>query len=514
MDCLPMLCKLYQLLELVDTHNAQIIANQETKLKEQMTLNIKEFHINCLDRPNRRSGGLALLIRDVKYQNIVIPETSTYLESQGVSIFWGNHKLIIFNMYHPPNQGCLPDSFLDLATANVSSIFIGDLNAKHTSWGCSVNNIRGCDFLNAADDRALIFLNDGSPTHHSFRYNTAETLDIALANADVFPFCHWSVLCNIGSDHLPIKIELKKPGIAFLQQKYFGISVKLTDQLLLNLQKKTFRHSRFFINSIKIIAGTKNSKLWSIAKSLSKDRPQVEVCNTIFTADGFPPNDDRATGNILGSHYQKMSRLTFNKANKNTERQAKLAVHKCRSLDLGQPVFLADLAEQSSMHELLLVLNALDPKKSPGPDNIHGVMITHPGPRGTQHLLDIFNKSRKSGRLPHEGKRATIIPIRKPGKLSAAKIKAGLRNSCHNTLVLNECDLQALNMRRNYCLTKYFNKLRIYGDQHRTSQYLKHWKVNQSLKRNSPFSQALAQNLSLNVEHHCLTSFINPVLGL
>ncbi|GFX64011.1 hypothetical protein TNCV_1135231 [Trichonephila clavipes] len=32
-----------------DTHNAQIIAIQETKLKEQMKLNIKEFHINRLD---------------------------------------------------------------------------------------------------------------------------------------------------------------------------------------------------------------------------------------------------------------------------------------------------------------------------------------------------------------------------------------------------------------------------------------------------------------------------------
>ncbi|GFU93566.1 uncharacterized protein TNCV_948081 [Trichonephila clavipes] len=96
-------------------------------------------------------------------------------------------------------------------------------------------------------------------------------------------------------------------------------------------------------------------------------------------------------------------------------------------------------------------------------------------------------------------------------QLSAARIIAGLRNSCPNNLVLYECDLQPLNMRRNYCLTKYFNKLLSYGDQHRTSQYLKHWKVNQRLKRNSPFSQALAQNLSFNVEHHCLTSFINPV---
>ncbi|GFW65506.1 RNA-directed DNA polymerase from mobile element jockey [Trichonephila clavipes] len=99
----------------------------------------------------------------------------------------------------------------------------------------------------------------------------------------------------------------------------------------------------------KIDARINNSKLWSIAKSLIRDRPQVKVCNTILTADGFPPNDDRATANILGSHYQKMSRLTFNKADKNTERLAKLAVHKCRSSDLCDPVFLTDF----SMQELL-----------------------------------------------------------------------------------------------------------------------------------------------------------------
>ncbi|GFT23114.1 hypothetical protein TNCV_1858571 [Trichonephila clavipes] len=126
-----------------------------------MKLNIEGFHINRLDRPTRGWCSLALLIRDVKYQNIVIPQTSMDLEIQSVSISWGKHKLSIFNMYHPQNQGCLPDFFLDLAAANVLSIFIGDLNAKHTSCGCSVNNSRGCDLLNAADDRALLFLNDG-----------------------------------------------------------------------------------------------------------------------------------------------------------------------------------------------------------------------------------------------------------------------------------------------------------------------------------------------------------------
>ncbi|GFT35977.1 RNase H domain-containing protein [Trichonephila clavipes] len=137
----------------------------------------------------------------------------------------------------------------------------------------------------------------------------------------------------------------------------------------------------------KIDAITNNSKFWSIAKFLSRDRPQGEICNTILTVDDFTLSDDRATANIIGSHYQKMIRLTFKKADKYTERQAKLAIHKYRSSDLGDPVFLADF----SMHELLLALNALDPKKSPGPGYIYGVMITHLGPSDTQSLLDIFN---------------------------------------------------------------------------------------------------------------------------
>ncbi|GFW29096.1 putative RNA-directed DNA polymerase from transposon BS [Trichonephila clavipes] len=279
--------------------------------------------------------------------------------SQGAPDFW-------------TNRSCQITPF----TMNLTSV--SNHTASPVAQRCSVNNSRGCDLLNAADDRALIFLSDGSPTHHSFSYNTVEALDIALARR--------------GDS---IRVEFSKTNAEFKR--------------LYAAKKRASWHE---ICS-KIDARTNNSKLWSIAKSPSRDRPQVEVCNTTLTADGFPPNDDRATANILGSHYQKMDRLTFNKADKNTERQAKSAVHKCRSSDLGDPVFLGDF----SMHELLLVLNALNPKRSPGPDNIHGVMITHLGPSGTQCLLDILNQSWKSVRLPHEWKRAIITPIRKPGKV-------------------------------------------------------------------------------------------------
>ncbi|GFW68381.1 putative RNA-directed DNA polymerase from transposon BS [Trichonephila clavipes] len=165
-------------------------------------------------------------------------------------------------------------------------------------------------------------------------------------------------------------------------------------------------------SAVKLMLELTTPKLWSIAKSLSRDRPQVEVCNTILTADVFPRNDNRATANILGSHYQKLNRLTFNKAGKNTERQAKSAVHKCRSSDLGDPVFLCDF----SMHELLLVLNAFNLKRSPGPDNVtRGYDYSSWSERHS--MSAVFNQSWKSVRLPHEWKRAIITPIRKPGKV-------------------------------------------------------------------------------------------------
>ncbi|GFS66818.1 hypothetical protein TNIN_371252 [Trichonephila inaurata madagascariensis] len=41
--------------------------------------------------------------------------------------------------------------------ADKDGIFLGDLNAKHPSWGCTTSNTRGYDLLNAADNKALTF---------------------------------------------------------------------------------------------------------------------------------------------------------------------------------------------------------------------------------------------------------------------------------------------------------------------------------------------------------------------
>ncbi|UYV70950.1 hypothetical protein LAZ67_8001211 [Cordylochernes scorpioides] len=61
-------------------------------------------------------------------------------------------------------------------------------------------------------------------------------------------------------------------------------------------------------------------------------------------------------------------------------------------------------------------LENTDLNKTPGADGIHDQMISNLGKNGKERLLDIFNNSRKTGKLPQDWKTATIIPIKKLDK--------------------------------------------------------------------------------------------------
>ncbi|GFW44335.1 RNA-directed DNA polymerase from mobile element jockey [Trichonephila clavipes] len=199
--------KLEQLIGIADRNGVQIVALQETKLSEHTNIKLKFFSIYGTDRPYGSGEGLAFFVRDVNYKKITSPSTDSDLEMQGVSINWKRRGINIFNLYHPPDQGHLPAEIFDCSDKN--TIFRGDLNAKHQSWGCSTNNYRGNDLLNAADDRALIFLNSGLPTHTSFSYGTSEALDITLVSPKLHPHCDWNILSSIGSYHLPTLINVQ-----------------------------------------------------------------------------------------------------------------------------------------------------------------------------------------------------------------------------------------------------------------------------------------------------------------
>ncbi|GFW79602.1 putative RNA-directed DNA polymerase from transposon BS [Trichonephila clavipes] len=60
-------------------------------------------------------------------------------------------------------------------------------------------------------------------------------------------------------------------------------------------------------------------------------------------------------------------------------------------------------------------------------------------------------------------------------QLSAGRVISGLRPSCPNDIVLFESNFLPLSFKRSYCLSKCYNKLSSFGDQHRTSAYFRDW---------------------------------------
>ncbi|UYV81267.1 hypothetical protein LAZ67_20000589 [Cordylochernes scorpioides] len=80
------------------------------------------------------------------------------------------------------------------------------------------------------------------------------------------------------------------------------------------------------------------------------------------------------------------------------------------------PALIIFSMKKINMKELAYALENTDLNKTPGPDGIHGRMISNLGKIGKERLLYIFNNSWKTGKLPQDCKNATIIPIKKLDK--------------------------------------------------------------------------------------------------
>ncbi|UYV61874.1 hypothetical protein LAZ67_1006915 [Cordylochernes scorpioides] len=96
-------------------------------------------------------------------------------------------------------------------------------------------------------------------------------------------------------------------------------------------------------------------------------------------------------------------------------------------------------------------------------------------------------------------------------QLSAARIITGLRNTCPNDIVLYEADIMPLKDRRSYNLPKYINKIKSYGNKHRTSKYILNWESNLRLKKEGPLHLAKRNEfLKYKVEKNYLAEKISP----
>ncbi|GFW42791.1 RNA-directed DNA polymerase from mobile element jockey [Trichonephila clavipes] len=114
----------------------------------------------------------------------------------------------MLNLYQPPDLNKIPIDLQNLILPNTTCL--GDLYAKHFMWGSSAITSIGIDLLNMVNGKGFVFLNDESPTHYSYSYNSKEALAVILVSPDLSLARNWKELENLESDHLPILFELNK----------------------------------------------------------------------------------------------------------------------------------------------------------------------------------------------------------------------------------------------------------------------------------------------------------------
>ncbi|GFW16663.1 hypothetical protein TNCV_2352851 [Trichonephila clavipes] len=111
----------------------------------------------------------------------------------------------------------------------------------------------------------------------------------------------------------------------------------------------------------------------------------VGTCHPIWWA----VNDEQAA-DLLGFHYQKISRLNFSVQDKNIKIRASRIVHGCRNdTHRGTSIFSRDFR----VNELEAAIGDFCLNKSPDPGGIYGQMIGHLGLSGRQRFLNIINCS-------------------------------------------------------------------------------------------------------------------------
>jgi hypothetical protein len=120
----------------------KIVALQETKLTAKSKQpSFLDFNLVRKDRPAGRGGRLAFLIHhSIRFTELdvssLVPPNDKVIELQGISVFFNNSYLKIFNIYIPPvyaNVRYLPN-ISQIFETDDDALLLGDFNALHAAW--------------------------------------------------------------------------------------------------------------------------------------------------------------------------------------------------------------------------------------------------------------------------------------------------------------------------------------------------------------------------------------------
>ena len=195
-----------EIIDLINTYEANILALQETMLSNDYLIKIPKYNVIAKEGTynNRQHGGVAMYIHgDIPYQEINL---NTPLQAVAATVTL-RVKVTICNVYIPPSAN-------SLTPGNIKSLYdqlpkpcilLGDFNAHSQRWGCNSTNQRGRTIEQLIDQTNLVMLNNGAPTHPN-RINDS-AIDLSMCSANISQYFEWNTAPSVlDSDHYPITI--------------------------------------------------------------------------------------------------------------------------------------------------------------------------------------------------------------------------------------------------------------------------------------------------------------------
>ncbi|GFW12675.1 RNA-directed DNA polymerase from mobile element jockey [Trichonephila clavipes] len=471
--------KIEELTEILNVNKVHIACLQETKLNPNLKLKIKGFTTLRKDRKDRAGGGLAFFVKsaDIKFREIILPPTTDYDENntevQAITVLLPQKEVTIINAYHPDNSDIkldLLNTLLD--TKSDTKILLGDLNAKSPSWGSRTLDLKGSQIEDLLCDNDLSILNDKRSTYLSKTNGTTSALDITAINLQTASQAIWKILKSAISDHFPIitsinqrvdgtiqskrswnfrkanwgkftselemlcslssphthderlqsfashinaaakrsipRVKRRNDWVPFWKDTNIENLINERDKLSTELQKNTEKNRIRFTNLCHEV-----EEHWEVIKTLNNQstHQKADILTNIISSSGRDAATNKETASLLAKPYENKSKLTFNANDRKLLRTYRKTIQDSKRYN-HKNIFTIPFL----MEELEAAIAKMNPGKAPGPDVIFGRMVQHFENLAKKELLEIFNLSWATGKLPKIWKLSTVIPILKPNK--------------------------------------------------------------------------------------------------
>ena len=163
-----------------------------------------------------------------------------------------------------------------------------------------------------------------------------------------------------------------------------------------------------------VVSDGDERKLWSFIKSVN-GTPSTNSPNEVLIQNGKRLTSNRKKADCFMSHYADVSKLSFTKEDKVTNRKLK---------DVKKiPTVNNQSCSKFTMRELKRALAKMKRRGAPGLDDIPPAFLKELGPKALGVLLEIYNESFLHAECPQIWRMAIIVPLLKSGK-SPKEIKS------------------------------------------------------------------------------------------